>query len=97
MTRQPHDQFAKSLLSEFLAPYGSAVVNMEVSDEPRFVDLYFEPARDPSPDLGLLGQIARIPCFLEPFRNPVTVEDIQSCLLNHELVTGLSQMERRDS
>jgi hypothetical protein len=44
-----------------------------------------------------LGQIARIPCFLEPFRNPVTVEDIQSCLLNHELVTGLSQMERRDS
>lgn len=67
-----HDQFAKSLLSEFLEPYGKAITNFEVSDEPRFADLYFEPNSDADPrELGLLGAMAQHPCLIEPFRNPV--------------------------
>ena len=85
-----HDQFAKSLLSEFLDPFGTTVTNLEVSDEPRFVDLYFEPSRDPSADLGLLAQMARIPCLIEPFRNPVDESSIQSCLLK-ALMVGAKQ------
>jgi hypothetical protein len=84
-----HDQFAKSLLSEFLDPFGTTVTNLEVSDEPRFVDPYFEPNRD-SGELGLLGQMARIPCLIEPFRNPVDESSIQSCLLK-ALMVGAKQ------
>ncbi|MGF1574964.1 MAG: flagellar assembly protein H [Cyanophyceae cyanobacterium] len=87
-----HDQFAKSLLSEFLDPYGTTVTNLEVSDEPRNVDLYFEPSQDPS-ELGLLGQMARIPCLIEPFRNPVDEKAIQSCLLK-ALMVGAKQQRQ---
>ncbi|MDX2273363.1 MAG: flagellar assembly protein H [Cyanobacteriota bacterium] len=80
-----HDQFAKSLLCEFLDPFGMTVTNLEISDEPRFVDLYFEPSRDPE-ELGLLGQMTRIPCLMEPFRNPVDEKSIQSCLLKALMV-----------
>ncbi|NJK61801.1 MAG: hypothetical protein HC921_03130 [Synechococcaceae cyanobacterium SM2_3_1] len=82
MTRQPHDQFAKSLLSEVLSPWGDVEISREVSDEPRSIDLYFQPnpQQDPSP-LGLLGRMAQTPCLLEPYRNPVTVSQIGTCLL----------------
>ena len=90
-----HDQFAKSLLNEFLEPYGRVVTNLEVSDEPRYVDLYFEPTQDTSVDLGLLGQMARIPCLIEPFRNPVDESSIQSCLLKALMVRA--KQERQGS
>ncbi|NJL99968.1 MAG: flagellar assembly protein H [Synechococcaceae cyanobacterium SM2_3_2] len=84
-----HDQFAKSLLTEFLDPFGTTVTNLEISDEPRYVDLYFEPTQDPI-ELGMLGQMARIPCLIEPFRNPVDEKAIQSCLLK-ALMVGAKQ------
>jgi hypothetical protein len=93
VTRQPHDQFAKSLLSEFLNPWGQVEISREVSDEPRFIDLYFQPnpQQDPSP-LGLLGRMTQTPCLLEPYRNPVTVSQIRACLLKTLILTA--QQER---
>ncbi len=93
MTRQPHDQFAKSLLSEFLIPWGQVEISREISDEPRFIDLYFQPdpLQDPS-SLGLLGRMAQIPCLLEPYRNPVTLSQIRTCLLKALMV--VAQQER---
>ena len=87
-----HDQFAKSLLSEFLDPFGRTVTNLEVSDEPRYVDLYFEPSRDPG-ELGLLGEMAQIPCLIEPFPNPVDEKAIQSCLLKALMVRAKQQRQ----
>jgi len=87
VTRQPHDQFAKSLLSEFLQPWGQVQVSREVSDEPRSIDLYFEPdPQHPSQGLGMLGQLTRTPCLLEPYRNPVSSEQLQACLLKALMV-----------
>jgi len=95
-----HDQFAKSLLSEFLDPYGTTVTNLEISDEPRYVDLYFEPSQVPASsnlshpsELGLLGQMARIPCLIEPFRNPVDEKAIQACLLKALMVAAKQQRQ----
>ncbi len=90
-----HDQFAKSLLSEFLEPYGRAVTNLEVSDEPRFADLYFEPTQDPS-ELGLLGEMARIPCLIEPFRNSVAETEIQTCLLKALMVRAKQKRQKTE-
>jgi hypothetical protein len=33
-----------------------------------------------TPDLGLLNQMTATPCLIEPFRNPVTVDEINRCL-----------------
>ena len=95
VTRQPHDQFAKSLLSEFLEPWGRVEVSREVSDEPRSIDIYFEPNfQQQMLGLGLLGQMARTPCLLEPYRNPVTPVQLRACLL--KALTVRAQQERAD-
>lgn len=63
MTRQPHDQFAKSFLADLLEPLGQVEVSLEVSGESRWVDLYFQP--DPLGDvtsLGLLGWDCKLVC-----------------------------------
>ena len=93
VTRQPHDQFAKSLLSEVLSPWGSVEISREVSDEPRFIDLYFHPNPQPDPSpLGLLGGMTEVPCLLEPYRNPVSVSQIRACLLKALILNA--QQER---
>ncbi len=91
-----HDQFAKSLLSEFLEPYGTTVTNLEVSDEPRFVDLYFEPTHDYG-EQGLLERMARTSCLIEPFRNPVAENNIQTCLLKALMVRAKQQRQKTQS
>ncbi len=92
-----HDQFAKSLLSEFLEPYGTTVTNLEVSDEPRFVDLYFKPKVDLAlHPLGFLGQMAQQPCLIEPFRNPIDDAAIQTCLLKALMVCAQQQRHGAD-
>jgi hypothetical protein len=92
VTRQTHDQFAKSLLSEFLEPWGSVEVSREVSDEPRSIDLYFEPDPQRPPQvLGLLGRLATLPCLLEPYRNPVSIEQIRACILKSLMVQAQHQ------
>ncbi len=84
MSRILYDQLSKQLIEEFLSPFGHVQISREVSGEPRFVDLWFEPypvaSMDPS-SLGLLGRLTTGPCLIEPFRNPLSEEEMESCLL----------------
>lgn len=84
MVRQPHDQFAKQILTDLLDPLGHGRINHEVHGESHYVDLYFSPfdtAQTDLSQLGLLGRMASHPCLLEPFRNQPTKSDVRNCLL----------------
>lgn len=84
MTQIPFDQLAKEFLKEFLTPLGRAERSLEVPGESKFVDVWFEPALQPTIDsdtLGLLGRIATTPCLIEPFHNPPTRTEVRTCLL----------------
>jgi hypothetical protein len=83
MSITPHDQFAKQFLEELLSPFGILELNREVLGEARFIDLWFQPHPHPQPnpiDLGFLDQIAQAPSLIEPYRNPINTQDIESCL-----------------
>ena len=84
MAKFIHDQFSKDYLSELLLYYEAGEVETEkqVSGESRFIDLWFVPKPDIKviEPLGLLGQIILTPCIFEPYRNPVTEDQIGECL-----------------
>ncbi len=84
MTRFIHDQFAKDYLEELLSQLGECQTPLEIRSEIRQVDVFFAPSTQPktSPEeLGLLGKLATTVCLFEPFRNPVTINEIRTCLL----------------
>ncbi|EGJ29046.1 MULTISPECIES: hypothetical protein [Moorena] len=84
MTRFIHDQFAKDYLEELLSQFGECQAPLEIRSEIRQFDVFFAPANQAqtSPEaLGLLGKLATTPCLFEPFRNPVTINEIRTCLL----------------
>jgi len=84
MSQFPHDKLAKNLFELLLAPWGSVNLQRVIQSETKFVDIYFEPnlTVPDSANLGLLAQcLDRYPAIFEPFRNPVTVDDIQMCLV----------------
>jgi Domain of unknown function (DUF4351) len=84
MTQSPFDQLSKQYLEDFLAPIGTVERQYEVPGEAKYVDVWFIPDRnstEPIDDLGLLGQMAKTPCLIEPFRNPPSREEIRTCLL----------------
>ena len=84
MTQIPFDQLAKEFLKEFLTPLGRAERSLEVPGESKFVDVWFEPALQPTIDsetLGVLGRIATTSCLIEPFHNPPTRTEVRTCLL----------------
>jgi hypothetical protein len=96
MVRQPHDQFAKRILTDLLDPLGQVRINHEVHGESHYVDLYFSPFDKAQTDLsklGLLGRIASNPCLLEPFRNSPTKNEVRNCLL--KLFSIQSSLQRR--
>jgi hypothetical protein len=82
MSQFPHDQFAKDLLESLLSPLGQIETDRQISGEVRRIDVCFSPAPQAiaSPDLGLLGRLASTGAAFEPFRNPVTPNEIRSCL-----------------
>jgi Domain of unknown function (DUF4351) len=82
MTQFPHDQFAKNLLESLLAPGGQVTTALTIDSEMREIDVYFNPSNDPSriSDLGLLARCATQPAVFEPFRNPVSIPEIRSCM-----------------
>ena len=82
MTRFPHDEFAKGFLESLLSPFGEVQTSFKISSEVREVDVYFQPdaATQPTPELGLLGKIARTNFVMEPFRNPPTIFQIRACM-----------------
>jgi hypothetical protein len=83
MTRLIYDQFAKDYLAELLEPLGAVTRNRNVSSEVREIDVYFTPTfpiQDYANNLGILGKMAATTALFEPFRNPVTVDEVGSCL-----------------
>jgi hypothetical protein len=92
---QPHDSFAKRLIAGALDELGTSELEHEVHDPARYVDIYFRPQDPPSQlpllELGLLGRMAQSVCLMEPFRNPVTVKDVQACLMK-----GLAMQQSGD-
>lgn len=96
MTRFAHDQFAKNYLCEQLSPLGIVNPGREINSEVRQIDVYFTPttnASDYSQKLGMLGKMATTAALFEPYRNPVGVSDVCSCL--SKLLEIKAQWERQ--
>ena len=85
MSQFPHDKFAKNLFELLLTPLGGVNTQRVIQSETKFVDIYFEPnnlSLSDGANLGLLAQcLNQYPAMFEPFRNPVTVDDIQMSLV----------------
>jgi len=101
MTKFPHDQFAKEYLQELLSPLGEVETSKDVTAEVREIDVWFQPTSfdgEYVQSLGLLGKMAATVAVIEPFRNPVNIEGIFSCvvkLLNSRAKLG-RQTNRED-
>ena len=96
MTRFIYDQFAKDYLSELLSPLGAVIPSRDVASEVREIDVFFTPSSagsDYVENLGLLGKMATTAALFEPFRNPVTVSEVRSCL--SKLLDVTAELERR--
>lgn len=96
MTRFIYDQFAKDYLSELLSPIGAVTPSRDVASEVREIDVYFTPstaAQDYVEMLGILGKMANATALFEPFRNPVSVGEVCSCL--SKLLDVRAELERR--
>jgi len=84
MTQFPHDQFAKQHLEELLSSIGEVKAPREVRGEIRQIDVWFSPQpqlQGNLKELGLLGRLATTSALFEPYRNPITPDEIDSCLL----------------
>ncbi|MFB2982459.1 flagellar assembly protein H [Microseira sp. BLCC-F43] len=96
MTRFIYDQFAKDYLSELLSPIGAVTPSRDVASEVREIDVYFtrsNATQDYANMLGILGKMATTTALFEPFRNPVSVSEVGSCLSKLWDVTA--ELERR--
>lgn len=82
MSQFPHDQFAKDLLENLLTPFGKVETDRKISSEVREIDVCFFPVpSSPNlPSLGLLQKLAFQGAAFEPFRNPVSANEIRSCM-----------------
>ena len=98
MTRFIHDQFAKDYLEELLTPYGTLQSPRRVAGEVRQIDLWFSPNPEcplsPAP-LGLLARTLHSPAIFEPYRNPVTADEIRDCLLKLLVLSAEVRREAR--
>ncbi|MFB2977010.1 hypothetical protein [Microseira sp. BLCC-F43] len=96
MTRFIYDQFAKDYLSELLSPIGTVTPSRDVNSEVREIDVYFTPGTaraDYVETLGILGKMATTTALFEPFRNPVSVSEVRSCV--SKLLDVIAELERR--
>jgi Domain of unknown function (DUF4351) len=97
MTQSPFDQLAKSYLEEFLKPIGTVERQYEVPGETKYVDIWFIPDRDRKEsidDLGLLGEMAKTPCLIEPYHNPPSRDEIRTCILK---LLWITEEQRRNA
>jgi hypothetical protein len=96
VTRLIHDQFAKDYLQELLSPLGKVQISYEIVSEVRAVDVFFVPASHPSEffdRLGLLGDLARTEALFEPYRNPVSWNEVRKC--QGRLIDVFADCERK--
>jgi hypothetical protein len=91
MTQTPFDQLSKQYLTEFLEPLGEVKRQYEVPGEAKFVDVWFVPNPDvtPNEDLGLLG---RVPSLFEPYRNAPSRTNVRVSVMK---LVWLQEDERR--
>ena len=84
MSQFPHDRLNKNIFELCLENFGEVEIQRSVQSETKFIDIYFTP-KIPIPEsaqLGLLSQcVGNRPVAFEPYRNPVKINDIQSCLI----------------
>ncbi len=101
MTRFIHDRFAKEYLEELLSPIGTVNIGHDVTSEIREIDVYFIPGTaipEYSATLGLLGKMASTTAIFEPFRNPVSVGEVISCMSKlWDLRGKLERQARREN
>jgi Domain of unknown function (DUF4351) len=83
MTRTYHDLFAKQHLEALLEPVGTVTTSRKVISETREIDVWFVPnpeAQSTLNQLGILGQMVKQCCAIEPFHNAVQSHEINSCI-----------------
>ena len=100
MSRQRHDDLAKSAFQLWLSPLGDVSLDAHLRGEPLRGDVLFVERRRNLPyrkRLGLLGQLARGTVLFELFRNPFTLPELDSCLAKRiELwARGLREARRK--
>lgn len=79
MHQFPHDDFAKTYLTELLRPIGKTIVNRPLKTDTRYADLWFKLSdKADRTHLGLLGQLLTRDALIEVFRNPATELEIRS-------------------
>ncbi|GET41751.1 hypothetical protein MiSe_65650 [Microseira wollei NIES-4236] len=97
MTRLIYDEFAKDYLSELLSPIGTVTPSRDVNSEVREIDVYFTPGTataDYVETRGILGKMATTRALFEPFRNPVSVSEVRSCVSKLLIVLSELQLAR---
>ncbi|MBD2456178.1 DUF4351 domain-containing protein [Nostoc sp. FACHB-87] len=100
MTRFIHDQFSKDYLEELLKPFGQVQAPSRVAAEVKEIDVLFTPIPNQTANLntlGILGRMATTPAIFEPFRNPVSIEEIKDCLSKSLEVNKAIQREANRS
>jgi hypothetical protein len=100
MSEFPHDDFAKSFLTELLSLIGKAKANHSLKSETLAADLWFEfnpQQADQIEQLGLLGKLMIKDSLIEVFRNAATLVEIRSCQskLSHWENHLINQAKRR--
>ena len=83
MSRQAHDELAKEYLEALLSPLGTVKTSQKISSEVLEVDVWFEPSPSPPSTtlpLGILGRMTNNMALFEPYRNPISENDLRGCL-----------------
>ena len=98
MNQFPHDDFAKTYLTELLRQMGTTSVNRPIKTETRYADLWFKLSdKADRTHLGLLGELLTRDALIEVFRNPATDLEIATSRskLNSEEIDRLNKAKRR--
>ncbi len=83
MTRKIHDELAKNYLETLLQSFGEVTTAVRIRSEGREIDVVFQPSvpLQNVVDLGLLSRMIETTVIFEPFRNPVTGDEIRDCIV----------------
>jgi len=92
----PFDQFAKNILRDALSRACTAETEVEVLAATQKIDVFTVP--DPvraaeRAHMGLLGELAALPCLFEPFHDTPTLRQLRRCL--NKQLTWHHELERR--
>lgn len=94
--RTRHDEWVKRVLAVWLESLGDVVIDAHIAGVSRRGDVLFTEQHEDADrrrTLGVLGELARGRVLFEPFRNPVTPAEIQTCVL--KVVDLNAQMRRK--